>query len=126
MTDWNQSWKASVQPRKQRKYMRNAPLHVRGDFVAAHLAKELKQKHKRRALRLRVGDRVKVMRGSFRNKTGKVERINVKAQKVYITGIDLIKRDGSKAMYPVHPSNILIQELDLSDKRRLTIEAKKA
>ena len=125
MTDWNQSWKASVQPRKQRTYVRNAPLHMLGHFIAAHLAKELKQKHKRRSLRLRVGDKVKVMRGSFRNKTGKVERINVRAQKIYITGIELIKRDGSKAMYPIHPSNILIQELDMSDKRRLTVEVKK-
>lgn len=119
MTDWNTSWKASVQPRKQRAYVRNAPLHVRGSFVTSHLSKDLRQKHKRRALRLRVGDKVKVLRGTFADKTGKVERINVKARKVYITGIELIKRDGSKAMYPIHPSNILIQELDLSDKRRL-------
>jgi ribosomal protein uL24 len=58
------------------------------------------------------------MRGSFRNKTGKVDRINVKKQKVYITGIEFTKRDGSKAMHPIHPSNILIQEPDTTDKRR--------
>lgn len=125
MSDWNKSWKASVQPRKQRAYVRSAPLHVRGDFIASHLSKELRQKHKRRAVRLKVGDKVKIMRGSFRNKTGKVERINVKEQKVYITGIELVKRDGSKALIPVHPSNVLIQELDLSDKRRLGAEVKR-
>jgi large subunit ribosomal protein L24 len=117
--DWNASWKGSIQPRKQRAYVRNAPAHVRSTLIASHLSKELRQKHKRRSLRLKVGDTVRIMRGAFRNKTGKVERIDVKKHKVYITGIELIKRDGSKALRPLHPSNVLIQELDLSDKRRL-------
>jgi large subunit ribosomal protein L24 len=125
MTEWNRSWARSVQPRKQHAYVRNAPVHALGDFIAGHLSKELRAKHKRRSLRIRVGDKVKVMRGTYKNKSGKVERVNVKAQKIYITGVEVTKRDGSKAMYPVHPSNILIQELDMSDKRRLTIEAKK-
>ncbi|MEM4239697.1 MAG: 50S ribosomal protein L24 [Candidatus Woesearchaeota archaeon] len=116
--EWNKSWRGSVQVRKQRAYVREAPLHARGDFLSAHLSKELRQKHKCRSLRLRVGDKVKVMRGSFRNKTGKVDRINAKEKKVYITGIEFTKRDGSKAMYPIHPSNILIEEPDTSDKRR--------
>jgi large subunit ribosomal protein L24 len=83
------------------------------------LSKELRQKHKRRSVRVKVGDRVKVMRGSFRNKSGKVERINSQAQKVYVTGVEFAKRDGSKTLYPIHPSNLLVQELDLADKRRL-------
>ena len=107
-----------MQTHKQRAYVRNAPAHIMGDFVSAHLSKELRQKYKCRSLRLRVGDKIKVMRGAFRNKTGKVERISVSGQKVYITGIELTKRDGSKAMRPIHPSNILIQEPDISDKRR--------
>jgi large subunit ribosomal protein L24 len=115
---WNRDWKGSVQPRKQRAYVRNAPLHVKSELVASHLSKDLRQKHKRRAVRVKVGDKVKVMRGTFRNKSGKVERVNVKEQKVYITGVELIKRDGSKALFPVHPSNLLIQELDAADKRR--------
>jgi len=118
---WTKSWKASKQPRKQRAYVRNAPLHVRSELAASHLSKELRQKHKRRALRIKVGDKVKVMRGSFRNKTGKVERVNPREQKIYITGIEFAKRDGSKSLYPLHPSNLLVQELDLSDKRRMGV-----
>lgn len=115
---WTKTWKGSVQPRKQRAYIRGALLHVRGDFIASHVSKELRQKIKHRAVRIKVGDKVKVMRGSFRNKLGKIERINVKEQKIYITGIEFTKRDGSKAMYPIHPSNLLIQELEGTDKRR--------
>ena len=122
---WTSSWKASEQPRKQRAYVRNAPLHIRNESVVAHLSKELRAKHKRRAIRVKVGDKVKVMRGSFKNKAGKVERIDVKNKKVYVTGVEFAKRDGSKAQYPVHPSNLLVQELDLADKRRLTAEVKK-
>lgn len=121
---WTSSWKASEQPRKQRAYVRNAPLHIRSELIVAHLSKELRTKHKRRSIRLKVGDKVKVMRGSFKNKTGKVERINTKNKKVYVTGVEFAKRDGSKAQYPVHPSNLLVQELDLADKRRLTAEVK--
>jgi large subunit ribosomal protein L24 len=117
-TKWNRGWSGSVQVRKQRAYVREAPLHAKGDFVSAHLQKDLRQKYKCRSIRLRAGDKVKIMRGSFKNKTGKVDRINVKEQKVYITGIEFTKRDGSKAMYPIHPSNIIIQEPDTSDKRR--------
>ncbi len=120
--EWNRNWKKSVQPRKQRVYVYNAPAHARNEFIVSHLSKELRAKHKRRAVRVKVGDKVKVMRGTFRNKLGKVERINVKEQKVYITGVELVKRDGSKAMFPVHPSNLLIQELDLADKRRLEVK----
>ncbi len=119
MKSWNKSWKGSAQVRKQRAYVRNAPLHVRGDFVAAHLQKDMRQRYGCRSLRLRPGDKVKVVRGAFRNKTGKVDRINVKEQKVYITGIEFTKRDGSKAMCPIHPSKIIIQEVDTSDKKRL-------
>lgn len=118
-TKWNSNWTASVQPRKQRLYLRNAPRHVQGDFVASHLSKELRQKHKHRALRIKVGDKVKIVRGTFKNKSGKVESVDVRNKQVFITGMELTKRDGSKALRPVNPSNLIIQELNLSDKRRL-------
>ena len=38
-------------------------------------------------------------------------------QKIFITGIEFNKKDGSKALYPIHPSNLLIQDL-ATDKRR--------
>ena len=119
--NWTKSWRASIKPRKQHTYVRNAPRHMLGDFVASHLSKDLREKHKIRSLRLRVGDKVKILRGSFKNKTGKVERMNVQRRKVYITGIELTKRDGSKALVPLNPSNLLIQELT-SDKRRLEVK----
>ena len=76
-TKFSNAWKASTQPRKQRKYRHNAPLHVRGHFLHTHLSTDLRDKHKTRSLRLRTGDEVKVLRGQFKGKTGKVTAVDV-------------------------------------------------
>ena len=112
------SWKRSVQPRKQRKYRHNAPLHIRQKFVSAHLSKELRKKYSRRSINLRKGDNVKVMRGQFRNKQGKVEEVDLKKTLIYISGIEISKKDGTKARRPLHPSNLLVTELNIDDKMR--------
>src|SRR3989338_320533 len=112
------SWKRSVQPRKQRKYRHNAPLHIRQKFVSEHLSKELRKKYSRRSINLRKGDNVKVMRGQFRNKQGKVEEVDLKKTLIYISGIEISKKDGTKARRPLHPSNLLATELNVDDKMR--------
>lgn len=116
---WSGSWNNSTQPRKQRAFTRNAPIHIRGKLMCSHLSKELQEKHKIRSLRIKKGDKVKVITGQFKNKIGKIDSVNVKRQKIFIVGVEQTKIDGSKAQYPVHPSNVMIVELDLNDKRRL-------
>jgi len=117
-TKFSSSWKNSVQPRKQRKYRHNAPLHIKQKFVSAHLSKELIKKYSKRNINLRKGDVVKILRGQFKNKAGKVDQIDLKKTKVYIEGIGLTKKDGTKTRYPIHPSNLAITELNLDDKMR--------
>ncbi len=117
-------WKASTQPRKQRKYRRNSPAHTKGKFVHSRLSKELATKNGMRSLRLRKGDSVKIMRGGFKGRTGIVQRVSVINEKVYITGIELTKKDGAKVLRPIHPSNLLITQLHTQDKRRLKQWAK--
>ena len=115
---YSKSWVGSKKPSKQRKYRKNAPLHIKQRFASVHLSKELKAKYKIRSVQLKKGDKVKVVRGQFKGKTGKVERIDVTKQRVFITGIETTKKDGGKVFYPLHPSNLLITELVLEDKRR--------
>jgi len=43
-------------------------------------------------LRIKKGDLVKVIAGSYKGKTGKVVRTSVKDQKVYVDGIGIVKR----------------------------------
>jgi large subunit ribosomal protein L24 len=117
--DYIKSWISSKQPRKQRKYRHNAPLHVQNNFLNSNLSKDLRKKHDCRSLRVRKGDKVKVMRGQHKGKTGKVDRVSVNFIKVYVTGIDIIRKDGTKSLIALEPSKLQIIELDSSDKRRL-------
>lgn len=117
-TIWSTHWESSKQPRKQRKYRYNAPLHVRHKFLSAQLSDDLRKKYNKRNLPLRKGDRVKVMSGQFKKTLGKIERINMKTLKVYIEGVQRIKKDGTKAYYPIDPSKVQILELNLEDKER--------
>ena len=117
-TKFSSSWIKSKQSRKQRKYRHYAPLHIKQKFVSVHLSKDLRKKYKKRNINLRKGDGVKVMRGQFKNKTGKIEEVNLKKTSVYVSGIEVVKRDGTKARYPIHPSNLMITELNMDDKMR--------
>ncbi|MBW2991154.1 50S ribosomal protein L24 [Candidatus Woesearchaeota archaeon] len=117
-------WKESRQPRKQRKYRHNAPLHIRGKFLNIHISKDLAKKHGLKRIRARAGDKVKVMRGKFKGKEGKIEALNSKKSRVVITGIEVSKKDGSKSKPPVHASNLLIIEINLDDKKRIKKKGK--
>ena len=112
------SWKVSIQPRKQRKYIYNSPLHLRKNFLSAILAKNLREKYHRKNVPLRKGDTVKILRGQFKKKEGKINRVSRKKLRIYVEGISLNKKDGSKVLYGIHPSNVMIVELDLFDKGR--------
>ena len=112
------SWKASKQPRKQRKFIANAPLHLKRKMLSSNLSKPLRGKHKIRNIELRKGDKVIIMRGKFKKKQGKVIEVKTKLLKVYIEGIQIKKTDGSKVNVPLKASNLQIVELNLEDKKR--------
>ena len=125
MKNFSRSWKRSTQARKQRKYRYQAPLHLKQKLMHAHLSKELRTKYGRRSIQLRKGDKIKVMVGQFAKKEGKVEKINLKRERVFITGVEIIKKDGSKILFPLKASNLMILDLELSDKiRKAKLESK--
>ena len=113
------SWKSSKQRRKQRKYRHNAPLHIKHKFLSANLSKELRKKYKKRSFPLRKDDLIKVMRGQFRGRTGKINKILLKRTRIFIENVERVKHNGSKSFIPVHPSNVQVLELNLSDKERI-------
>jgi len=108
----------SKQPRKQRKARYNAPLHVRQKFMTAPLTVELQDKYGRRSFPLRKGDTVRIMRGDDKGKTGKVRSVDLKKEKIIVEGVVLARSDLTEVPRPVHPSNVVITKLDLSDKLR--------
>ncbi len=122
---WSKSWARSKQPRKQRKYRYNAPLHVRQGFVKALLSKELRKDFGCRSLALKKGDEIKVMRGGFKNKTGKVMRVDLKRSKIFIEGFKRKKSTGEEKHAPFEPSNLMIISINKEDKKRQKIIERK-
>jgi len=116
--EFSTSWKSSKQPKKQRKYLANAPLHLKKKFVSVNLSKELRKKYGKRNIPVRKGDTVKVMRGKFKKKQGKVMSVELKSSKISIEGIQIKKQDGSKVNVKLQPSNLQIIELNLEDRKR--------
>ena len=111
-------WKSSKQPRKQRKYLANAPLHIRKKFVSVNLSKDLRKKYGKRNVQIKKGDIVKIMNGKFKGKQGKIIGVKLKISKVIMEGIQVKKQDGSKVNVKLQPSNLQIIELNLEDKKR--------
>ncbi len=114
------SWASSSQPRKQRKFRHNAPLHIRHKFLSAGLSKELRKRHGKRSIPIRKGDEVLIMRGTLAGKKAKVDSVSVMSSKVSLEGITRQKKDGSKVQIMFEPSNLQIQSVNMDDKRRAT------
>lgn len=125
MADFSNKWKSSKKPGKQRKFKLNAPLHVKQKFVHAHLSNDLRKKYGKRSIGLRKGDKVKVIRGKFKKHEGKVDSVYLKEAAIFVSGVETTKRDGTKKTIALHPSNLIVTELNLDDKfRQKSLEKK--
>ncbi|NPA86836.1 MAG: 50S ribosomal protein L24 [Candidatus Diapherotrites archaeon] len=110
--------KVGSQPRKQRRFLFKAPLHIRQKLVSAPLSKELRKELGFRSLPVRKGDTVRIMRGKFRGHEGKVIGVSLKRMRIFVEGATLKRSDGREVPYPIHPSKVLIIDVDRSDERR--------
>jgi large subunit ribosomal protein L24 len=115
---WSKVWKSSTDASKQRKYAENAPLHVKHKLMAASLSKELRKEYGVRSVPVKTGDTVKISTGQFKGKTGKITKVCLPRTFIHVEGATVKRADGTDAFYPVHPSNVEITKLDLSDKKR--------
>lgn len=118
MKKFSREWKSSKKPRKQRNYRLNSPLHIKQKFTHVHLSKDLRRKFGKRSISLRKGDKVKVMKGKFHKYEGKVEKVDLRRSRVFIAGIEAAKKDGTKKMIALHPSNLMITDINTDDKFR--------
>lgn len=116
--EFSKHWKSSKKPRKQRKYIANAPLHIKKKFVGVNLSKNLRKDKGIRNIPVKKGDVVKLMRGKFKGKTGKIIKVHLKKSLVAIENIQAKKQDGSKVNILIQPSNLQIIELNLEGGKR--------
>ena len=115
---FSQAWKSSKKPGKQRKYLVKSPLNTKTRLMRVNLSKELRKKYGKRNIGIRKGDVIKVMRGKFKKKTGKITSVNRKRMYVEIEGMQIKKQDGSKANVKFSPSILQITEMHAEDKKR--------
>src|SRR3989338_9344106 len=125
MKEWSRHWVRSKNPKKQRKYVLNAPFHIARKLMSVRLAKDLKTKFGKRNIHVRKGDKVKVMVGQLKGKIAKVIKVNLNNKFVHLEDTFVVKRDGNKVPISFHPSNLMILELYLDDKfRKKALERK--
>ncbi len=108
----------STQPRNQRKRLYNAPTRDQRARLGAHVDPALAGKSKLnlpRALPVREGDVVRIMRGSFRGKEGKIVSVDSKRGMAVVEGITIEKVDEKKVPRPIHASNLMIIKMDDTD-----------
>jgi len=115
-----------TKPTKQRRMLYKAPDHIRYRLFAAPLSPELERANGVKALPVRSGDTVRIMRGDRKGFEGKITSIDRKKFKIYVEGLTREKVDGTTIFAPVHPSKVMITRLNLDDKwRKKILERKK-
>ena len=94
-------------------------------MMAAHLSEDLQDKYGITTLPVKVKDKVLILRGDFAYTKGEVTEVDLKRMRLYIDGVTIEKTDGTERFYPVHPSNVVITDLNLKDDRRSRIIERK-
>ncbi len=109
----------SKKPKKQRNFLRKAPLHIRRKIMSSHLSKELRKEYGKRSAPVKKGDQVTIMRGKFKKKSGEVSRVDRKKYRVYVQNVMVKRTDGTERQAPLHPSKLEITKLNTQDKKRV-------
>jgi large subunit ribosomal protein L24 len=110
--------KVTHKARKHRKNLFSGDLHIKKRVCRAHVADDLMEKYNIWTVRVHKGDTVKIMRGGYAGHTAKVTDVDTKHRVLYIEKVTSVKADGKETPRPVHPSNVLVTKLDLTDPYR--------
>ncbi|MGD1055551.1 MAG: 50S ribosomal protein L24 [Nitrososphaerales archaeon] len=82
------------------------------------LSTELREKYKRKAVRPREGDSVKIIRGEFKGIEGKVTKVLPQEGVLNVEGVTREKQKGGTSPVPIHSSNLVVTAVVLDDKAR--------
>ena len=116
----------SKKPDKSRKAFYTMPKHKAVKAIASHLDEKLAKEFNKRAISVRKGDTVKILRGSHKGKEGKITSVDTKDSRIYIEKIVTKKSNGQEKQVPIQPSNVLVIDLDRTDRKRFKNASKKA
>lgn len=113
----------SGSPKKQRKWLyKDSKLHDKHRLLKATLSSDLRKKYGKRNVRLKKGDKAKILRGIFSGHEGKITEVNMKNLLIKVEGATIKKTDGSEIQQPVKPSNVMITDLKMDNNRKRILE----
>ncbi|EON96292.1 putative 60s ribosomal protein l26 protein [Phaeoacremonium minimum UCRPA7] len=112
--------------RKSRKAHYSAPSSVRRNVMSAPLSKELREKYNVRSIPIRKDDEVLIVRGSNKDKEGKVTSVYRLKYVIHVERVTREKTSGQSVPLGIHPSNVVITKLKLDKDRESILERIKA
>jgi|EP01043_Picozoa_sp_COSAG02_P001446 large subunit ribosomal protein L26e len=92
--------------------------------MSTALCSDLKNKHHVNAMPIRKDDEVRVVRGTFNGREGKVVQVWRKKYVIHIERITREKANGATVNVGIHPSNCEITKLKLDKDRKKILERK--
>jgi large subunit ribosomal protein L24 len=107
-----------TKPSTRRKNLFQAPKHRRHKQFSASLSSDLKGQHGVNAFPVKTGDTVRVTRGDRAGFEGKITSVNRNKYRIFVEGVTREKVDGTAIPIPIHPSKVMIINLNMDDKRR--------
>ncbi|KAJ7709775.1 60S ribosomal protein L26 [Mycena rosella] len=110
--------------RKSRKAHFSAPSSIRRKIMSSALSKELRAKHNARSLPIRKDDEVRIVRGKYKGREGKVTQVYRKKWVIHVDRVLRDKSNGATAPIGVHPSNVVITTIKLDKDRRAILDRK--
>ncbi|KAJ8519505.1 hypothetical protein ONZ45_g3582 [Pleurotus djamor] len=110
--------------RKARKAHFAAPSSVRRKIMSSALSKELRAKYNTRSIPVRKDDEVRIVRGKYRGREGKVTQVYRKKWVIHVDRVQRDKSNGASSPIGIHPSNVIITTIKLDKDRREILERK--
>ncbi|ORD99790.1 RL26 [Hepatospora eriocheir] len=110
---------------KNRKAHFNADQQTRRILMSSRLSDELRQTYGFKSFPIHKGDTVDVKAGKYKGKTGKVILVSRKSMRVKIDSCTINKCTGGVANMPIHPSNLVITDLSIDEKRQAALDKRK-
>ncbi|CAE7210340.1 RPL26L1 [Symbiodinium sp. CCMP2592] len=110
--------------RKNRKAYFTAPSHIRRVLMSAPLSKDLRTKYNVRAVPIRRDDEVRIVRGHYNDREGKVTQVYRKKFRIHVERVTRDKANGQPVPIPIHPSKVEITKLKLDKDRKALLDRK--
>merc|ERR1719163_2658492 len=110
--------------RKSRKAHFTASSSERRIIMSSALSSELRNKYHVRSMPVRKDDEVKVVRGNYNGREGKVIQCYRKKWVIHIERITREKASGATVQVGIHPSKCVITKLKLDKDRKAILERK--